>query len=284
MLCNRCGNELPSDTPVCPQCGPVSFGAGYAPPPAAPLPPLPSIEVTPVPVTPPPLAMPALPGIAVDVPATPVAPPAPPAPSKADRNRERKQRIREALAARARETAPTLTDAAEGGTAEAAIEAIDEVPLAAFERPTAVTQMAAVDGAVGGAKLLVATAMLGGQITGGTEEGLRVGVGALVLLTAAVGLWTLRPFGRYAQFAMAALLLISGVLTFFLAIPFFAYLARPGVALLFSGRAPAALSGASRARIRRDGESPRMIPIALGIYALLALITLWSPLASLVSR
>jgi hypothetical protein len=28
MLCNRRGSELPSDTPVCPRCGPATFGSG----------------------------------------------------------------------------------------------------------------------------------------------------------------------------------------------------------------------------------------------------------------
>src|SRR5262249_48869728 len=160
----------------------------------------------------------------------------------------------------------------------------DEVPPAAFERPTPISQMAAIDLAVGGAKLLVASSVLSGHIAVPVDAAVRQGLGGTLLPAAALGLWTLRPFGRYAQFAMAALTLYSGILAFAVAIPIVIYLARPGVALLLSGRDPATLSPAQRRRVREDTASPRMIPVAVGLYALLATISLWGSLAAIVSR
>jgi hypothetical protein len=160
----------------------------------------------------------------------------------------------------------------------------DETPLVAFPRPTPITQMAVVDVAVGAAKLLVASSVLAGYVAGPTEGAMRLLLGSLLLLVAGLGLWTLRPFGRYAQFAMAAATLYSGLLALAVAIPIVIYLARPGVALLLSGREPATLGAQQRRRIREDTESPRLVPIAVGLYALLSAFGLWSPLSALFSR
>ncbi len=200
-------------------------------------------------------------------------PATPPSASKADLKRTRKQRAREAMAARER-----------GNEVPTAVQPEDETPLVAFERPSPLKQIAVMDFVVGGAEAVVAAATLTGHIGGATEDAVWMGLHALVLLVAAVGLWTLRPFGRYAQFAMAAAALVSGSIAMIAAIPIGIYVARPGMALLVSGREPRTLDARQRARIRQDTASPLLIPAAVGFYTLLAVTRLWSPLGALFSR
>lgn len=140
-------------------------------------------------------------------------------------------------------------------------------PPAYFKRPGVVTFLAVLDILAGLLYLaggtLVAVLALAGQIEDAAPlfvilGGFAAFLGALYLATG-LGLWILKPFGRACQLVLSVLWLLSipigtivGAMTMY-------YLTRPGVALLFSGRAPAALSPEQRASVDRDARGGALL-------------------------
>jgi hypothetical protein len=152
-------------------------------------------------------------------------------------------------------------------------------PPAFFRRPGVVTFLAVVDILVGllylGGGTLLAVLALAGQIEEAAPlfailGGLGAAFGILYLATG-LGLWTLRPFGRGAQFVVAILWLLSVPIGTIIGAMTMYYLTRPGVALLFSGRAPAALSPEQRASVDRDARGGGLLValiVCVGLGAL----------------
>lgn len=182
------------------------------------------------------------------------------------------------MAARSSGETSQSADARSPGEASEAPPAVeDEMPLAAFSRPRPVTLIAGMDLLIGAARLVLAWAAFtgrGGLASGSGSiefDGARVAISGLLLLVAAAGMWSLKPFGWYAQAANAALGFLSGFGSIVTAAMIFTYLVRPGVKVLFSGRDPATLSAQERARIRVHTPSPLLVPCAVALQGLLAL-------------
>jgi hypothetical protein len=285
MLCNRCGHELPADTPVCSRCGPVTLGGGFAPtvlspsappplamppPLGAPSPPWAAPPASPAPPATPDDPMPAAPEI-LSKPA--IRAPAVQAPTPSAKQ-ARKQRAREAMAARA---------AGDRGE-EVAARAEDDVPLSSFEfvRPRAVSLLAGADLLLGIANLTVTWATATGRLPLGggagaptsVEKAVIQAVLGLVMIAAAVGLLTLQPLGRYAQFLIAVVTVFSGVLTAIAGIAMVVYLARSGVRILFSGREPRTLTADERSKVQKETPSPLLLPAAAVFLGLLGILRL----------
>jgi hypothetical protein len=283
MICNRCGNELPSDTPVCRSCGPVSLIPG-----SGALPPLPQVSfsipgLAPAPAAPASLARP-LPAPAVTPSPTPPAPPRPERQSKA-------QRRRAALAKRAPdgESSSTNEDSATGDRAVTADG--DEPSLVGLPPPRPITTIARLDVFVGVTELLVAWAFIGGRVahestrSGPIGDGVFFAATGFLSLVAGAGLVLVTPVGWYAHLALVAVGLLWGSWSDVVGAATAVYLLRPGVKLLLSGRDPASLEEPERARIRKDVESPLLVPVAvlfLGLVAALRLLpTLWELVSTL---
>jgi hypothetical protein len=267
MICNRCGHELPSDTPVCRACGPVTLDPGRGA-----LPPLPSVSfaipgLAPIPssapvVLPAPLATP---------PPIPTAPPAS-RPASTPARQSKAQRRRAALAARARGE-PDGTD----GAAEAVSPVADDEPsVASLPRPRPVTLVARLDLFVGAAELVLAWAILAGRLAYDTADsglpghGVTFAASAVLRLAAAGGLLLVSPLGWYAHLGVVASGILWGSWSDVAAIATAVYLLRPGVKLLLSGRDRATLEAQDCGRIREDVASPVLVPVTVVFLGLVA--------------
>jgi hypothetical protein len=136
-----------------------------------------------------------------------------------------------------------------------------------FKRPGVVSFLAVLDILAGLLYLaggtLIGVLALAGQIEGAAPlfvilGGFAVVLGALYLATG-LGLWILKPFGRTCQFVVSVLWLLSIPIGTIIGAMTMYYLTRPGVALLFSGRAPAALSPEQRASVDRDARGGALL-------------------------
>ena len=261
MICNRCANELPSDTPVCRVCGPVTLDPGFAPPP-----PLPPISFAPASVTP---LAPPVSGAPVSHRVEPLATTVVPPPPRPERQ-SKAQRRRAALASRAASVPDTEPLAAD----------TFDTPMAELARPRPVTLIARLDLAVGAAHLLVGWGMQAGRVPAqgvsvlGLNPGAAFFVSGLAMLIAATGLFQRKPFGRYAQLAIVGAGLMWGSWANVIGIPIAVYLMRPGVQLLFSGRDASSLEPQECRRIRKDTPSPILVPIAVTLEGLVAAVRL----------
>ncbi|HUG53357.1 MAG TPA: hypothetical protein VMR21_07145 [Vicinamibacteria bacterium] len=284
MLCNRCENELPAHTPVCPACGPFTLGVGFVSP-STPLPVSHSpgkavpfdaqvlFSASPIALTAGPAAIPA----AIALPATLTAaaaaiippPPLPGRPSpgtgqgKATGKRARREKQRAAMAS---------AKAAKGQAAGARLAR----PAAGepVRRPGAVTLLATMDLGLGAAYLIVAWAALSGRLgaVGGAPadqvEAVLSGAHGLLLASASLWLLSLHPMGRYAQLALAGLGIFGGFVSALASLPLIVYFFRPGVKLLFSGRDLGHLSDDERDRVLEHAPSPLLVPSAVALQLL----------------
>ena len=151
-------------------------------------------------------------------------------------------------------------------------------PPAAFKRPIGVTLLAILNG-IGGAFSLVVTVLMIAASVATQGEDRAAGITALVFgvlcgliaafqIATAIGLWTLKSYGRVCQMIASAFgllgipigTIISGLILY--------YLTRPGMKLLFSGRAPADLSVDERLQVERDGSQGAVVAVVL-VVALL---------------
>jgi hypothetical protein len=260
MICNRCAKELPSDTPVCRSCGPVTLSPG-----SGALPPLPVVSfllpgLTTVP--PAPSTLPA-PSIASVAPATPPRAASAPKPER----QSKAQRRRAALAGRAGEAPTARTD-------------LSEPSLVGFPRPRPITMLARLDLFVGAVEAIAAVVVLSGRValenaaTGPIGLGTFLAADGALSLVAATGLFLVSPMGWYSHLALVATRLLWGSWANVLAVPAAAYLLRPGVKLLLSGRDLASLEPPERARIRKDVESPALVPVTVAVLYIVAALRL----------
>ena len=136
-----------------------------------------------------------------------------------------------------------------------------------FKRPGVVTFLAVLDILAGLLYLaggtLVAILGLAAHIEGpallfAILGGFAAFLGALYLATG-LGLWTLKPFGRTCQFVLSILWLLSIPIGTLIGAMTMYYLTRPGVALLFSGKAPAALSPEQRSLVDRESRGGALL-------------------------
>jgi hypothetical protein len=147
------------------------------------------------------------------------------------------------------------------------------LPPAHFKRPLAVSLLAVLNGISGGFLLIGALLMVVAGIASGSGDrsgavaagiiGVCIGLFAAFYLAAAVGLWTLKHYGRVCQmissvFGLLAIpigTIISGLILY--------YLTRPGVKLLFSGQTPADLSPDERLLVERDSNQSVVMVVML---------------------
>jgi hypothetical protein len=273
MICNRCGNELPSDTPVCRSCGPVTLIPG-----SAALPPLPPISFSLSAPAPAPTATASVPPPLPE----PSRTPRPERPSKA-------QRRRAALAAR--NLTPTDESLSAPSDEAAAIDAGHEPSLEGLPRPRPITLIARLDVFVGASELLLAWAFLMGRVahestrSGWFGAGVFFAATGFLSLVAGAGLFLVTPVGWYAHLARVAVLVFWGSWSEVVGLATAVYLLRPGVKLLLSGRDRASLLAPERARIRKDIESPLLVPVTVAFLGLIAALrvlpTLWVLVSSL---
>jgi hypothetical protein len=154
-----------------------------------------------------------------------------------------------------------------------------ERPLAPrFARPFGISFLAvlnALGGAfalLGGALVVAAGVMSQGESRGGAAVlivlGVLYGLVGVFQLATAVGLWSLKNYGRVCQMVTAGLSLIAfPVGTIFGALILY-YLTRPGVKLLFSGAAPSDLTLDERRLVEHDGNQSAIIVIMLIVVLL----------------
>jgi type IV pilus assembly protein PilA len=143
-------------------------------------------------------------------------------------------------------------------------------------RPPAITVLAIIHFITAGLALLTAIACLYLARTG-TDSGddgsiaLIVAVialaGAAVTGVCAIGLWTLRPYGRVVQIALAALGLIAIPIGTLLGGLLLAYLFKPGVKVLFARRPGDELTVAESAAIATDANGGLAIAVMVMLLA-----------------
>jgi hypothetical protein len=272
MICNRCGKELPSDTPVCRACGPVTLDPGFASPP--PLPPIPlaaPLLSSPVVGS---AAAPAVTGR--EKPKLALPPPLPDRQSKAQRRRDAISRRTGVV------TAPVR---GQGATAAAMPTEEGGAALSGFARPRPITLLARLNLAVGAAEMIVGWAMLTGSVPSDGAGGWGMDRGALfagfglLMMIAAFGLFLLKSVGWYAQLAIVGAGLIWGSWSNLVGIALAVYVLRPGVRLLLSDREATSLSPQEATQVRKDTPSPILVPLAVAVQALIAAVTLLPILA-----
>jgi hypothetical protein len=288
LICNRCGHELPSDTPVCRSCGPVTLnpGSGALPP----LPPVsyvvPALTVIGEP-TPSPLR-----AAASELAPSPVVArtPGPPTPSSPKPPRQSKaQRRRAALAGRTdtADAAPSVFARPANATATGDL---DEPSLEGFSRPRPVTLLAKLDLAVGAAGLVAAAAILTGRVatesaaSGPVGHGVFLAATSALSLVAAAGLFLAGPVGWYAHLALVASGVLWGSWADVAGVATAVYLLRPGVKLLLSGQDRSSFPPAQRARVRKDAPSPLLVPLAVAFLGIVAALRLLPVLWLILSR
>ena len=102
-----------------------------------------------------------------------------------------------------------------------------------------------------------------------------IGGGVLVLVgafhaTTAIGLFLLKGFGRICQMIQSGVGLLAIPLGTIVSVLILYYLTRPGVALLFSGRAPGAMTPDERTLVSRDSNQGVAV-VAIAIVAIFGL-------------
>jgi hypothetical protein len=153
-------------------------------------------------------------------------------------------------------------------------------PPAAFSRPLGVVLLAVLNGLgallyLGFGFLLVvgAAAAEGDAAEAGpvlAVIGAVVAIFGAVHMATAVGLFLLKGFGRVLQIIQSALgLLAIPIGTIISAIVLY-YMTRPGMALLFSGRAPASMTLEERQTVERDANKGGIVVVIVVVMALLA--------------
>lgn len=220
----------------------------------------------------PPPSIPAPPALVVPLDRPPAVPPATPAPqatpalSKAERKRLRKQARADAVPASRGDTPPG--QAVQGRP--------EPVPAGAdrFRRPPAMSVLAFVDllGAVA-LFVVVATLSAGRQATESRLVDIgraAAGTGGVLLLLTTAGIWRLRPFGIWLQRLIAWTGLLAVPFGTLFSLVVLAYLARPGVRLLYSGRSPRSLSTAERAQVGGSAKLSGLMAVVLFVLAALA--------------
>jgi type II secretory pathway pseudopilin PulG len=157
--------------------------------------------------------------------------------------------------------------------------AFGEAP-ASFKRPTIVTILAVLNilGAVlslgMGAFMAFGMAALGGQRGQQAPTALFLVFGlvyaalGLVQLATGVGLLQLKPYGRMLQMIGAFIGLLGIPVGTILSILILIYLFKPGVKLLFSGRAPGEMAPEERALVDRDAHTGTGVVIAVVLVLL----------------
>jgi hypothetical protein len=308
MKCMRCGDELPSDTPICRRCGPPTFGSSPWASSLSSLPLSSASDPAPLPVVPgvPPaaLGLPSAPPLLVEaaaaaapvpaaaLPGPVVSKPAAPAPAARAKltKQQKKERARQRLAERGLlEPEAKFTDRGrpDAGTArdeKPSVPAAERWSPERFAVPPAVKFLSRVDRVMAAACLLTAGGMALGipAAHAVTVAGGHHGIPVLVFLglgfvAAASGLNGLHPYGRWAQLGLCGLSILLGGLTVLAAILIAIPLLRPGVALLMSGRPPRALSGEERKQVL-DHEPALMVLWVAGVIQILSLLYRVTPL------
>jgi type IV pilus assembly protein PilA len=143
-----------------------------------------------------------------------------------------------------------------------------------FERPMAITALAVLD-LIGAGMYLLAAVGTGVLALGPHAEPLPIlllsavfVVLGLVLGAAGVGLLRLQPFGRSLQIGLSVLgLLAIPVGTIISAVVLY-YLFRPGIAHIFSGRAPHELSAAEMAEVQAVSGSSGLVLVVIAVVGL----------------
>ncbi len=146
---------------------------------------------------------------------------------------------------------------------------------AAFSRPFGVIMLAILNamGALlflgGGVLMLVVSATMGAREDGAVVVmvmgGLFAAFGAFHAVTA-LGLFMLKGFGRVCQMVQSGIGLLAIPLGTLMSGLILYYLTRPGVALLFSGRPPAAMTPEERQLVARDSNQGVLV-VVLAIVA-----------------
>ena len=149
-------------------------------------------------------------------------------------------------------------------------------------RPPAITVLAIVHFITAGLALLAAIAFVyvAGTSTGsasGNSSGVDATISVVVAVIAlagaavtgicAIGLWTLRPYGRVAQFALAGIGLLAIPIGTLLGGLLIAYLVKPGVKVLFARRPGDELTAAESAAIARDANGGLAIAVIVMLLA-----------------
>jgi hypothetical protein len=145
-------------------------------------------------------------------------------------------------------------------------------PPAAFPRPFGVVVLALLN-ALGALLYLTGGGILlaVGLASQPRDDGAIVAavVGALVVLfgvlhaATAIGLFTLKGFGRVCQMIQSGVGLLLVPLGTIVSALVLYYLTRPGMALLFSGRPPAAMTPVERDLVARDSQQGVVIVMVL---------------------
>jgi hypothetical protein len=78
-------------------------------------------------------------------------------------------------------------------------------------------------------------------------------------MVTAIGLWTLRSFGRNGEMGLSVLGLLGFPIGTIISVLVLYYLTRPGVKLLFSGRSEASLTPEEHLLVQRDGSQPALV-------------------------
>jgi type IV pilus assembly protein PilA len=159
----------------------------------------------------------------------------------------------------------------------------DAPPPAAFPRPFGVVVLGLLNalGALlyltgGGVLLAVGLASQprdDGALVAAVVGGLIVLFGGLHAVTA-IGLFTLRGFGRVCQMIQSGVGLLLVPLGTIVSALVLYYLTRPGMALLFSGRPPAAMTPGERALVARDSKQGVVIVLVLIVGLVLGIAVL----------
>ena len=93
--------------------------------------------------------------------------------------------------------------------------------------------------------------------------GVCYGLVGVFQIATAIGLWSLKNYGRVCQLIAAALSLIAIPVGTIIGGLILYYLTRPGVKLLFSGAAPADLTPEERQIVARDADQGAIVVIML---------------------
>lgn len=137
-----------------------------------------------------------------------------------------------------------------------------------MQRPALISVIAVLD-ILGGCLVLVAGAAL--LLTAREEPAIAFGLGAAYLLLGAVqlatgiGLWQLKPWARTAQIALSVIGLLGFPIGTIISLLVLYYLFRPGVKVLFSGKAPAELTPDDRAALATVSKSGGLAIVVVAV-------------------
>ena len=156
-------------------------------------------------------------------------------------------------------------------------------PPAAFSRPFGVVVLGLLNtlGALlylagGGVLLVVGLAIQpsdDGSIVAAVVGGVIVLFGAFHAVTA-IGLFMLKGFGRVCQMIQSGVGLLMVPLGTIMSVLILYYLTRPGLALLFSGRPPAAMTPVERELVARDSKQGVVVVVVLVVTVFMGIAVL----------